>query len=58
MKPPRAAWRAKLSDTLKSTGYRSIESDLDVWIKRATTENGTAYYNYMLVYVDARIQRD
>ena len=28
------------------------ESDPDVWIKRATTDNFNAYYKYMLVYVD------
>ena len=28
------------------------ESDPDVWIKRATTDNVNAYYKYMLVYVD------
>ena len=32
--------------------YRSTESDLDVWIKMATTYNGTSYYNYMLVYAN------
>ena len=32
--------------------YRSTDSDPEVWIKRETTDNGTAYYKYMLVYVD------
>ena len=32
--------------------YRSTEYDPDVWIKRATPDNGTAYYKYMLLYVD------
>ena len=31
-------------------GCRSTDSDPDVWINRATTENGTAYYKYVLVY--------
>ena len=31
--------------------YRSTESDSDVWIKNSTADNGTAYYNYMLMYV-------
>ena len=30
---------------------RSTESEPDVWIKKVTTDNGTAYYKYMLVYV-------
>ena len=33
-------------------GYRSTDSDPEIWIKRSTTENGNAYYNYILVYVD------
>ena len=30
----------------------STDSEPGVWINRATTENGTSYYKYMLVYVD------
>ena len=33
-------------------GYRSTESDPEVWINMSTSENGTDYYKYMLVYVD------
>ena len=33
-------------------GYRYTKSDPDVWINRATIENGTFYYKYMLVYVN------
>ena len=33
-------------------GYRSTESDPDVWINRVTTDNVTVYYKCMLVYVD------
>ena len=32
--------------------YGYTESDTDVWINRLTTDNGTAYYNHMLVYFD------
>ena len=32
--------------------YMYNESDPDVWIKRATKNNGNAYYKYMLVYLD------
>ena len=34
---------------------RSTESEPDVWIKKVTTDNGTAYYKYMLIYVDDMI---
>ena len=43
---------ANLAETLNSMGYRSTESDSDVWINRAATDNGNAYYKYMLVYVN------
>ena len=33
-------------------GYRSTESEPDVWINRETKKKGNAYYKYMLVYVD------
>ena len=32
--------------------YRSTASEPDVYIKRKTTDNGTDYYKYMLVYVN------
>ena len=33
-------------------GYRSTNSDPDVWINKATIYNGIAYYKYMLVNAD------
>ena len=33
-------------------GYRYTESEPEIFIKRATTENGTSYYKCMLVYID------
>ena len=52
LKSSGADWISKLAETLNSMGYRSTESDLGVCIKRETIYNGTAYYNYMFVYVD------
>ena len=52
MKSSGEDWGAKLEEKLNSIGYRSTKSDPDVWIKRERTENVTAYYKYMLVYVD------
>ena len=43
LKSPGEAWRYKLEDKLNPMSYRSTDSDPDVWIKRAKTENGTAY---------------
>ena len=36
LKPSGAAWRANIADTLNYMGYRSNESDPDLWIKRST----------------------
>ena len=47
-----AACIAKLAETLNSMDYRYTKSEPDVWIKRATSYNITAYYKYMLVYFD------
>ena len=33
-------------------GYRSTESDTNIMINRKRTDNGNAYYKYILVYVD------
>ena len=44
--------KAKISSKLNLIGYKSTESDPDIWIKRATTENSTTYYKYVLVYFD------
>ena len=46
------AWRAKISETLMSIGYKSSKADSDVWTKRYFRQNGDPYYNYMLCYVD------
>ena len=45
-------WIDKFAETRNSMGYRSTESNPDVCINRVTTENGNAYYKYMLLYVD------
>ena len=43
LKSSGASWRSKLAKTINSMGYRSTDSEPDVWIKRATPDNGTAY---------------
>ena len=56
LKSSGSAWRSKLAEKLNSMYYRSTESDPDVSIDRATTENFNAYYKYMLIYVDDVLQ--
>ena len=52
LKSSGAAWRAKLSETLKAMLYKPSMSDPDVWLKGDVKPDGTPYYKYMLVYVD------
>ncbi len=52
LKSSGAAWRSHLALTLTSLGYTSCLADPDVWFRGATKLDGTAYYEYLLVYVD------
>ena len=47
-----ATWREKLAETLKSLGYKSSETDADVWMKRDLNPNGDPYYKYILCKFD------
>ena len=40
LKSSHAAWRAKLVETMKATGYVSTQTDQDVWLKRDVKPNG------------------
>ena len=48
----RGTLESQAVETLSSMGYSSTEYDPDVWINRAITETGTAYYKHISVYVD------
>jgi len=52
LKSSGAAWRSTLSETMGVLGYRPTQADPDVWIKRASKQDGEPYYKYMLIYVD------
>ena len=52
LKSSGAAWRATLAQTMEQLGYKPTQADPDVWIKRASKENGSPYYKMMLIYVD------
>ena len=39
-------------------GYKSSESDADVWMKRDFNTNEDLYYEYMLCYVDDLLHID
>ena len=37
---------------MEMLGYRPTQADPDVWIRRASKEDGSPYYKMMLIYVD------
>ncbi|MGH7954509.1 MAG: reverse transcriptase domain-containing protein, partial [Gloeomargaritales cyanobacterium] len=52
LKSAGASWRAHLAATLRDLGFKSSFGDPDVWLRPATKEDGTEYYEYILVYAD------
>jgi Reverse transcriptase (RNA-dependent DNA polymerase) len=52
LKSAGAAFRAYLANHLKSMDYRSSYANPDVWMQPAIKPDGTAYYEYILTYVD------
>ena len=47
-----ASWRAMLARTLEDFGFQNTMADPDVWRRHSKRENGTEYYELLLVYVD------
>ena len=47
-----ASWHAHLAAVLHDMGFQSCLADLDVWLHASTMEDGTKYYEYVLVYID------
>ncbi len=53
LKSSGAAWRAHFSDFIEKTlGFKSTRIDPDVYRRRAKHNNGSNYYELLLVYVD------
>jgi hypothetical protein len=52
LKSAGAAWRSHLASSLLTLGYKSCLADPDVWLREATKNDGTPYYEYLIVYVD------
>ena len=45
-------FRNHLRDCMKALTVATANVDHDVWIKKAETDDGTKYYEYLLLYVD------
>jgi Reverse transcriptase (RNA-dependent DNA polymerase) len=46
------AWRSHLAETLRELNFEMCAADNDVWLRKAVKEDGTEYYEYVLVYTD------
>jgi hypothetical protein len=52
LKSAGAAFRSFLVQILQDLGYKSTKGDPDVWLCKATKDNGFEYYEMLFVYVD------
>lgn len=52
LKTSGASWRNHLAAEIREMGFTSTKADVDVYRRRASKEDGTAYYEYLVVYVD------
>jgi len=52
LKSAGAAFRNHLADCMATLGFESCKADPDVWMRKATREDGFDYYEYVLIYTD------
>ncbi len=52
LKTSGAAWQATFAQKLVEMGYALTKADPDVWIRKAVKNDGHAYYEMLLIYVD------
>jgi Reverse transcriptase (RNA-dependent DNA polymerase) len=52
LKSAGASWRAMFSNSIVELGFKDTMVDPDVYIRRNFKQNGDAYYELLLVYVD------
>ncbi len=52
LKTSGASWRNHLAAEIREMGFTSTKADVNVYRCRASKEDGTAYYEYLVVYVD------
>ena len=44
-----AAWHVHLSEKLREMGFIPSLADLDMWMRKATRDDGTLYYEYFVL---------
>ena len=52
LKSSGAAWRNHLSSSIQDMGFTSSRGDPDLYFRAACKDDGTEYYEYLLVYVN------
>jgi hypothetical protein len=53
LKSAGVAWQSHLlANSLYSLGYRSCLADPDIWLRPASKNDGTMYYEYLAIYID------
>lgn len=52
LKEAGADFRNHLRDCMNHLSYKSTNADNDVWLRRSKLDDGTDYYEYLLLYVD------
>lgn len=52
MKSAGRDFRNHLRDCMEHMGYKSCRADPDLWVRVAKRQDGSEYYEYMLLYVD------
>ena len=52
LKSSGAAWHAHLPEKLRAMGFIPTLVGADMWMRKATHDDGTMYYEYLVCYVD------
>jgi hypothetical protein len=52
LRSSRARWRDHLASTIRTMGFTACLADADVWLRKNAKQNGSEYYEYLLVYLD------
>eukprot|EP00957_Ditylum_brightwellii_P023711 1789369-Ditylum_brightwellii.AAC.1 len=52
LKTSGSAWRSFLIQSMYGLGFKSCKADPDLWMTSGTKNDGTKYWDYVLIYVD------
>lgn len=55
LKEDSASYRSFMAKRLDELGFKSSDADPDVWLRPAVKDDGSKYYEYILMYVDDHV---